>query len=269
MFAKLKKFDAHVKVLDGVHQQTLIGALLTVISFALLLTLLVSEFSIFTQVNTVSRLEVDKGVGVEAIKLIFDVSFHKVSCDRISFNQEATRGTMHSHEPVQVNKVDVPSGGPLNKLGCRVFGWMIIDKIGGNFRFGVTESPDAPVENLSHTVHLVTFLPTNDKIAVDKVPGATSNISELTVVVPENTGIYQYALQVIPTQYKELYGELFHMNQYSFSEKAINIEQAKRGDPFYPLPVRDFTGVLFTYDFHPVRLSFRIPLITGHIGHHA
>lgn len=250
MFANLKKFDVHVKALEGVNQQTLGGAFLTILCTVLVVGLLFSEISLFKEINVVSRLEVDKGAGVEAVKLMFDVSFQHIACERITFFQEATRGTVHAHEPMEMTKV--PVRGSSATEGCRVSGWGIIDKIAGNFRFAV--NADGSTADMSHTVNYVSFLPTVGRSAVDKIPEASSNISDLRVLLEPSTAIYQYSLQVIPTQFKELWGEVSHMNQYSLSEKALSAEQAKRGDPFFPVPVHDFSGVLFTYDFHPVML---------------
>jgi hypothetical protein len=59
--------------------------------------------------------------------------------------------------------------------------------------------------------------------------------------------------QVVPTQYKTLYGELSYLNQYSVIEKDVPYEAVQRVEPIPGLRLRDFQGVVFTYDFHPVR----------------
>lgn len=242
-----------MKALDGVNQQTLTGALLTIVGAILVIVLLVTEVSIFRDINVVNKLVVDKAASTEAVKLMFDVTFHRVSCDRLSFMQEATRGTIHSHDPVEMLKVDVDDATTPGRKGCRVSGFGIIDKIAGNFRFAVSSQNNA-ASDLSHTINFVSFVPTSGKLAVGKIPDASSNISQVSVSVPDTTVIYQYSMQIIPTLYRELWGEVYYMNQYSLSEKSLTLDQARRGDPFFPVPVRDFFGLLFTYDFHPVSL---------------
>lgn len=59
---------------------------------------------------------------------------------------------------------------------------------------------------------------------------------------------------MVPTQYKTLYGALSYLNQYSVIEKAVPWEQMQRVEPIPGLRLRDFQGVVFTYDFHPVML---------------
>jgi len=60
--------------------------------------------------------------------------------------------------------------------------------------------------------------------------------------------------QVVPTQYKTLYGALSFLNQYSVIEKAVPLEQMLHVEPIQGLRLRDFQGIVFTYDFHPVML---------------
>lgn len=65
-------------------------------------------------------------------------------------------------------------------------------------------------------------------------------------------------LQVVPTQYKTLFGELSFLNQYSVIEKAVPLEQMQRVEPIQGLHLRDFQGIVFTYDFHPVSFIYSI-----------
>ena len=68
--------------------------------------------------------------------------------------------------------------------------------------------------------------------------------------------------QVVPTQYKTLYGDLSYINQYSVIEKACPLEQMQHTEPIDGLHLRDFQGVVFTYDFHPVSKSaFSVSLV--------
>eukprot|EP00597_Dinobryon_sp_UTEXLB2267_P003661 CAMPEP_0170076212 /NCGR_PEP_ID=MMETSP0019_2-20121128/13223_1 /TAXON_ID=98059 /ORGANISM="Dinobryon sp., Strain UTEXLB2267" /LENGTH=197 /DNA_ID=CAMNT_0010287703 /DNA_START=358 /DNA_END=951 /DNA_ORIENTATION=+ len=145
------------------------------------------------------------------------------------------------------------------------------DKVGGNFRFPVTglvpvENPNKPVPalqdqdeqhlfaNISHRINHVIFIPTRGKSAVDKIPGLDRSLNMQNTIVPENTAIYQYSIQVVPTQYKTLYGELSFASQYAVSEKIVSLEQLRRNEAISGLFIKDFQGLIFTYDFHPVML---------------
>lgn len=52
--------------------------------------------------------------------------------------------------------------------------------------------------------------------------------------------------------YKTLYGEVSHANQYAVNEKVLTLEQLSRNEAISGLYLKDFNGVIVTYDFHPV-----------------
>ncbi len=58
---------------------------------------------------------------------------------------------------------------------------------------------------------------------------------------------------MVPTQYKSLYGEVSFANQYSVNEKVISLDQLRRNEAISGLFLKDFNGLIVTYDFHPVR----------------
>ncbi len=252
MLAGLKRFDINTKSIEGVNQQTILGALLTIITSILVVVLLFSEVTSFLEVDVVSRMAVDQTHGLEAIKIDFDFTFHQLKCERFELVQEVTRGTIHVHEPIVANKEVVGTG-------CRVYGSMLTDKVTGNFRFGVRsfgkmlENGEQEIDfNLSHTVNNLAFLPTKGKLATDKLPDVPSTIQRPFVDVPQGVSIYQYSIQVVGTQYKTLYGELSHLNQYSINEKMVGSNPFERGELLSSVGTKDFNGIVFSYDFNPV-----------------
>lgn len=306
MFSSLKRFDVHVKSVEGVNQQTILGAVITIFSTILICVLIFSEISYFMKIDVVSRMLTDKSANVESVKLEFDLQFYDIACDRINFIQEVTRGTLHIHEPGVVEKYALDDG---ITLGCHVRGANLIDKVGGNFRFAIEPaffSQNGEVlpgrsSNFSHTVRHVAFVPTMGDSAADKLPELVESLRDQESLVPAGSGLYHYAIQVstrtscvyiscflstkvhenmnmydstvsneslslsnlylfvfatqvVPTQYKTLYGALSFLNQYSVIEKAVPWEQMERVEPIQGLHLRDFQGIVFTYDFHPVML---------------
>lgn len=245
----LKKFDINSKALEGVHQQTLLGAILTIITTVTVLFLLFSELSTFFSIETISRMDIDKRASFEAVKLAFDISFHKVSCDRITYSHEVTKGMIHVEEKGEIIKNTIDAGSGVK--GCSVHGFFLVDKVAGNFKFTVAK-PD-PLMDLSHSVHLIDFIPTEGPLLSGDRIGIPSHFNRsLTSVAPGNAA-YQYSFYVVPTEYKTLYGDLSFVNQYAVSEKSISFEQAKMGDMMAGI-ARDFSGLVVTYDFSPVML---------------
>ena len=78
---KMKKLDVYVKTIDGVTKQTIIGAIVTVLSFFTVILLVISEVSVYLKKDVVSHMVLDSSVGVESIRIEFDILFHHVPCE--------------------------------------------------------------------------------------------------------------------------------------------------------------------------------------------
>jgi len=158
--SKLKRFDVHRKTADTVKDQTVVGAIITVLSFVIIALLLYSNMVEYFKAEESTRMVLDKSVGIEDVKIIFNVSFYFVQCKGkhsfvclylftlltsfeilyalhvldISFKQEVIRGTLHHHEPEIFHKEDFNSVFSNDGMpGCTASGSLITDKVGGNF----------------------------------------------------------------------------------------------------------------------------------------
>lgn len=78
--SRLKKFDVHMKVVDGVSQQTSIGAAITIICLVLTCLLSYSEMTILLRPERSSHVVLDQISSMESVKLHFDVNFHNIEC---------------------------------------------------------------------------------------------------------------------------------------------------------------------------------------------
>lgn len=78
--SKLKKFDVHIKAVDGVNQQTILGAIFTIITFILTILLIFSEIKLYLTKNSIHHMVVDQKGGLETVRLDFDFEFHAISC---------------------------------------------------------------------------------------------------------------------------------------------------------------------------------------------
>jgi hypothetical protein len=245
----LKRFDINSKALEGVHQQTLLGAVLTVVTTLLVLCLLFTELSSFFTIETVSRMDIDKRASFEAVKLAFDISFHKVSCERITYSHEVTKGMIHVEEKGEIIKSNIDAGSGIK--GCSVHGFFLVDKVAGNFKFAISDADNNL--DLSHTIHLLDFIPAEGLLLDSDKIGVPSHFNRSLVTVPTGSAAYQYSFYVVPTEYKTLYGKLSFINQYAVSEKPITFEQSRMGDMSLGM-MSNFAGLAFNYDFSPVML---------------
>jgi hypothetical protein len=292
--AKIKRFDVYAKPVDGVSEKTTIGAVITFISFCLVTLLIYSEFSAYLKSDIVSHMALDsskKGQNTET-KIEFDIDFFEVSCSRVKFTQEVTRGQHHGD--LQMVDISLETITVDDKEACHAYGSLITDKVGGNFKFEVQaledESKELEKENLldsrqmlffpllqqsnkiapdiSHRINHILFLDntvakdidqiifladSSDKLPIEKHPlnGQISNI-------PLGTGIYQYSIQVVPTTYEPIKGKKLLINQYSITERQVDFQQALIGVTIAGQYFSNFIGVVFTYDFYPVRMILYI-----------
>jgi len=77
---KIKKFDVYVKTIDGVTKQTIIGAFISLAAAIVVILLILSEGKTYLQKDLVSRMTLDSSVGVEAIRVEFDINFRHITC---------------------------------------------------------------------------------------------------------------------------------------------------------------------------------------------
>ena len=297
MSSKLKKFDVHSKAVDGVNEQTAIGALVTFIMYGFIGFLLYSEVSVRSDSDIVSRMVLDASGSarrIQTTKIEFDVDFHKIACDRIQFTQEVTRGEHHG-DPTKTDAINLVPMVSENIESCHVFGTLVTDKVGGNFRFEIAEleseakaiaaakdtspeamearrilfpgGPESPImvpPDISHKINHILFLENHSNGIIDQVASGAAYDNMLKLEsrplngqdcqVPLGIGIHQYSIQVVPTTYMSYKEEPKHLNQYSVTERQVEFEQALSGVMIGGQPFTNFVGVVFNYDFYPVRI---------------
>lgn len=268
--SRLKKFDVHVKVVEGVSQQTSIGAVITIICLVLTCLLSYSELNLLFRSDRSSHVILDQISTMEAVKLNFDVEFHKIACSDLSFSQEVVRGTVHQFLDDD-HSLRLEDAGE----GCRVRGSVKTDKVAGNFRFKVkpqhvdqkslqVQAPHPshyPNLDMSHEVKNIYFESKND--VVTRVLGLLASPptplkSQVTSLGGE-TGLYHYGLQIVPSM-KKRNGKLqaSDLNSYSVTERRVKLADLNRGLSLGGTTVQNFVGVIFTYEFYPVAVVTEI-----------
>ena len=281
--SKLSKFDVHSKAVDGVNQQTAIGAFVTLIAYCFITFLLYSEVNMRLKSNVVSRMVLDdsgSSARISTTRIAFDVEFYKLACDRITFAQEVTRGE-HHNATSEILKVPILV---MDEESCRVHGSLVTDKVGGNFRFEVSalkavsmrsllegdknltakqEIFDHTPPDISHKINHIMFIERNlNSPNEDFATAATNHALSLESnplngqesAIPVGVGIHQYSIQVVPTEFLSTKGQTRNMNQYSVTERQVDFMQALSGVTVAGQFFSDFVGLVFTYDFYPVRL---------------
>lgn len=143
-----------------------------------------------------------------------------------------------------------------NKEGCNLHGTIQVQKVAGNFHFGVGRNFQQaqmhvhdlmPLRNininLTHTINHLSF-------GTD-YPGRKNPLDELERLQTHRTSMYQYFLKVVPTIYEYLgKEEIVNTNQYSVTDYKRDLEGGwdERGK----LP-----GVFFFYDVSPIMVHYK------------
>ena len=78
--SKLKRFDIHRKTIEGIHDQTIAGALVTILSTIIIMFLIYSNISEYFSTEQINHMVPDKSVGLEDIQINFIVDFFHVPC---------------------------------------------------------------------------------------------------------------------------------------------------------------------------------------------
>ena len=84
--SKLKKFDFHRKTVDSVKDQTFSGAIISILSIVIILTLLYSSIGEYFSKEEVNHMVPDLTIGTEDVLIKFKLIFHNVLCEGYFFN---------------------------------------------------------------------------------------------------------------------------------------------------------------------------------------
>eukprot|EP00882_Tetradesmus_deserticola_P010657 GHRQ01011257.1.p1 GENE.GHRQ01011257.1~~GHRQ01011257.1.p1 ORF type:complete len:399 (+),score=139.27 GHRQ01011257.1:579-1775(+) len=150
--------------------------------------------------------------------------------------------------------------------GCHIWGHLSVNKVAGNFHFAAGHSYQ------SGSMHIHDMAPFADK-ALDfthKVhslsfgkpyPGMQNPLDGVTQLVPQKatssqqghkapTGMFQYFLKVVPTDYIDKAGVRTNTNQYSVTENFRESSDPTAGG-------RSLPGVFFFYDLSPIKVHIQ------------
>lgn len=68
----------------------------------------------------------------------------------------------------------------------------------------------------------------------------------------DRTALRHYRLQIVPTVHKYLNGTSTRVNQYSSTEANVDEDRSLQGVVIAGSVLKEFYGVVVTYDFYPV-----------------
>eukprot|EP00743_Colponemidia_sp_Colp-15_P007181 GILK01007755.1.p1 GENE.GILK01007755.1~~GILK01007755.1.p1 ORF type:complete len:396 (+),score=64.06 GILK01007755.1:57-1244(+) len=145
--------------------------------------------------------------------------------------------------------------------GCNLAGFLEVNKVAGNFHVALGEShsrqhrhshqfrlQDTETFNASHVIHRLSF--------GEDFPGIRNPLDGTAKYLGQGTGVYQYFIKLVPTEYTNSRGKTTMTNQFSVTEQFRKIDfKSGMVDAAHALP-----GVFFIYDLSPflVQVSERV-----------
>eukprot|EP00002_Diphylleia_rotans_P008775 TRINITY_DN18766_c0_g1_i1.p1 TRINITY_DN18766_c0_g1~~TRINITY_DN18766_c0_g1_i1.p1 ORF type:complete len:341 (+),score=75.44 TRINITY_DN18766_c0_g1_i1:51-1073(+) len=255
---EFKKLDVYSKTIEEVSEKTDSGAVVSILTYAVIIFLVVSETSLYLQGSQKVEFTVDKSFR-ELLQINVDVEFPYMPCGSLSLDVMDISGNQQNAVSSSMSKLKLDEEGRVlgheskddpREIGCRIKGFFQVKKVSGNFHIAVGQSyshsshhmhdvrlPQLVSFNASHIVHRLSF--------GDDFPGVIQPLDG-TRQIASVSGQYQYYTKVVPTEYHGSWGRVIQTNQYSVTDYFRPMGLTMMGPTVLP-------GVFFWYDFNPIR----------------
>ncbi|ETV72729.1 hypothetical protein, variant [Aphanomyces astaci] len=242
MFNRLRQYDVYTKGVDGIQEKTMGGAIITVISVAIVILLFLSELGLYTTTEVVNRMHVDTVPQDAVMRIEVDITFLHEKCADVAMDASDIKGNKDLLSDSNIAAVPVVSD---ESEGCRLTGTVDVHKVAGVVSFAHAGSlnmfsfSDFLEFNSSHVVHRLSFGP--------EIPNMVNPLENVHKTVEKNVALYKYGLSIVPTQHTPLYGPPVQTYQYSVTEYTS--EPSEEGALSFP-------GVSFMYEFSPIKVEY-------------
>ena len=196
------------------------------------------------------------------------------TCDEVRSVYEAkgwdVSGIVEEAEQCKREKHDPASSSKYGE-GCNLEGYLGVNKVAGNFHIALGRSKsingrlihqfkpsDLDKFNTTHTIHTISFgVP---------FPGQSNPLDGMVKVIDSHlskTGVFQYFVKIVPTNYTDRRGYVTSSNQYTYTEKFVPIGEgsdaekakgleAQHGNGHrHPAIIKALPGVFVVYNLSP------------------
>ena len=138
-FANMKRFDAYSKSDSVTQQKSMLGATITILSSAIMVMLLLSEFLDYRSVVTKEGVKIDEGYGVAKMPVAIDISMHRLKCEDVNIDIDDRKGhhDVHVSDTMTKTPIQIEDGAQ----GCRLSGKFSISRVAGTFILPRKEPP--------------------------------------------------------------------------------------------------------------------------------
>lgn len=276
----LKKFDIYRDIPRDLTEQTLTGAIVSILCGIFIFYLFISEFLTYLTIETVSEMYVarDHGntVGSDdhaTITINMNITVPKMPCALTSVDVQDIMGShvvdygglLHKYRTdangqIKFDSLGYPfesaSASPMDQQGegCNIQGHVIVKRVPGNFHISAHAHAElvglyfpGSTLNCTHYVHSLYFGDNQALTEVDEAMVAPLNGGKkIAIPEPEDSGAarsYEYYIKVVPTKYSKYNGETYDSYQYVASSNHI-------------LGRFQMPAIYFRYDFSPITVQY-------------
>mmetsp|Transcript_21338 Transcript_21338/g.33540 ORF Transcript_21338/g.33540 Transcript_21338/m.33540 type:complete len:328 (-) Transcript_21338:479-1462(-) len=278
---KLKRFDAYQKPIPDVYEKTNLGGIVSLISQALIATLLISEVWKYLSVDVTSHMMVHQRSEIRYLPLNIHMTFPHLKCDDIQVSLDGLKGGDATNELEKLQKEAgefkmrgptvaelAPFGGKgkepiLTKDGCTAQGHVMIPEVGGRLSVATRQDPvniwslllsgntvvqPKHLPNVSHYIHHLSF--GDQSFYVSDLKELSRPLEGNMHVLETGSGLFEYNVKVIPTTYRRLGRAARETYQYSVVEGFRKETTVSAFNQMRAL------GIEIKYDFSPIKVDY-------------
>ncbi|CEG49216.1 F-box protein containing LRR [Plasmopara halstedii] len=226
----LRRFDINVKGVEGIQERTIGGGVVTLLSCAFAIFLMLSEFSVWWSVDVIHHMHVDTEPQDLPINIEVDVSFLHENCQEVAMDVSDSKG----RKAILISKNIEEE--PYGENGCRLHGTVQVQKVAGELSFAhkgsltVFSFLDFLNFNSSHVVNHLRFGP--------QIPDMETPLIDVSKILTMNLATYKYFVSIVPSRYVYLNGRSVTTFQYSVTEHETG-SRGTNGQMSFP-------GVIFS-----------------------
>eukprot|EP01138_Halocafeteria_seosinensis_P011169 gb/GECG01011407.1/.p1 GENE.gb/GECG01011407.1/~~gb/GECG01011407.1/.p1 ORF type:complete len:308 (+),score=29.16 gb/GECG01011407.1/:1-924(+) len=256
MLRRMQSFDTFSKAKTShVQRKTGLGACITVLGVIIMTSLFLSELAWYRKVQVVDHARVDTRQGQRDLHITLDIKFLALKCDDIDIGALDNKGVPYDVSRRHLFKEDLTEEEEKEtqkQPQCHIGGSLELKKVAGAFFFTMAHHltsrevgghhthllsyEQVANFNVSHEIEHLSFGPT--------FPGQSRPLENTRQIATKPAAEFQYFVQLVPTVYKSIDGDVVDSEQFSVTE-FVNYKDPT--SPFNSQP-----SVIFKYDVSPI-----------------
>ena len=191
---------------------------------------------------SILSLDIQDIMGSHSVNIVGNLHKHRLDVNGATLETEKYKTVDHEHEGkkgeehgIEMPDYDLVKNQIINKEGCRIDGYFVVNKVPGNFH--ISSHAYGPIIqrllmdglfgfDVSHKVNHISFGEDNELKDVKRIFGL-GEISPLdgTEKPEHDKSIYEYYMKVVPTTYVDMDSNTFFVHQFISNHNKVHVFQ--------------------------------------------